>query len=97
MGLKPVMMKPERWESLKAQMLKDYPTSWTLIRTKQRHHLGFTVRRHTEYADTRQLAGEFGLPEYGSRRQPRQMICLDFYDEPKRTMFLLKYSDWIKQ
>lgn len=93
--MKPVVMKPERWETLKAQMLKDYPTSWTLIRTVMKDRLGFTVREHTEYYDSTQAASDLGMPEYGNRKQPYRIICLDFYDEAKRTLFLLKYSDWL--
>jgi hypothetical protein len=68
-----------------------------LTRWKMREVLGFTDRLHTEYVDTRSIAGEFGMPEYGSRRQQKRVVCLDFFDEAKKTMFLLKYSDWIRQ
>ena len=97
MGLKPITITESQWLKLESRLREDHPPSWTMIRTVMKDRLGFTVRRHTEYRDTRQMAGEFGLPEYGSRRQPHRVICLDFYDEPKRTMFLLKYSDWITQ
>jgi hypothetical protein len=43
--------------------------------------LGFTPREHTYFdADDAEFYEE---------------VHLDFYDEPKRTMFLLKYSDLI--
>ena len=93
--MKHITITESQWDKLERRLRKDYPPSWTMIRTVMKDRLGFTVRIHTEYRDTRQMAGEFGLPEYGSRRQPHRVICLDFYDEPKRTMFLLKYSDWI--
>jgi hypothetical protein len=42
--------------------------------------LGFTVREHREWTEQR-----------GSMVD----IRLDFYNEPKRTMFLLKYSEYL--
>ena len=93
--MKPITITESQWDKLESRLREDYPPSWTLIRTVMKDRLGFTVRRHTEYRDTRQMAGEFGLTEYGYRRPPHRVICLDFYDEAKRTMFLLKYSDWI--
>ena len=95
--MKPVVLTEQTWLKIREHLFQTQPKSVMLTRWKMREVIGFTDRRQTEYVDTRQMAGEFGVPEYGSRRQPRQMICLDFYDEPKRTMFLLKYSDWIKQ
>jgi hypothetical protein len=97
MGLKPVILSEQNWDKLKYQLKQDYPSSWILIREVMNDRLGFTVRRHTEYWDTRARAQDYGVPEFGSRRQPHHVICLDFYNEAKRTMFLLKYSDWIRQ
>jgi hypothetical protein len=98
MGLKPIILSEQNWDKLKYQLSQNYPKSVMLTRWKMREVLGFTDRLHTEYVDTRSMAGEFGMyPEYGSGRQPKRVVCLDFYDEAKKTMFLLKYSDWIKQ
>ena len=97
MGLKPIILEIPQWEDLKRRLKTDYPPSWIMIRGVMKTRLGFTVREHTEYRDTRAMAADFGVAEYGDRRQPYRMICLDFFDERKRTMFLLKYSDWIKQ
>jgi hypothetical protein len=55
-----------------------------LIREKMKTVLGFTVRRHREWADD---------PNFG--KFPVETICLDFYNEPKRTMFLLRYSEYL--
>ena len=56
-----------------------------LIREKMKVVLGFTVRRHTEWI----------LEPGADRRHPEHSIRLDFYNEPKRTMFLLKYSEYL--
>jgi len=45
-----------------------------------RKTLGFVDRAHRYY--TEQDGFTF-------------QICLDFYDEPKRTMFILKYSEYL--
>jgi hypothetical protein len=97
MGLKSIKLTEQNWHKLKYQLSQNYPKSVMLTRWKMKEVLGFTDRLHTEYVDTRSMAEEFGMSEYGSRRQPKRVVvCLDFYDEAKKTMFLLKYSDWIK-
>ena len=45
-----------------------------------REVLGFTDREH-----------QWWDPRTGYMTQ----ICLDFYNEPKRTMFMLKYSEYL--
>jgi hypothetical protein len=47
--------------------------------------LGFTVRQHTEWI----------LDPGAERRRPESSVRLDFYNEPKRTMFMLKYSEYL--
>ena len=42
--------------------------------------LGFTVREHSEW-----VQGEHQFT-----------VCLDFYNERKYTMFILKYSEYLK-
>lgn len=96
--MKPIILSEHNWYKLKYQLSQNYPKSVMLTRWKMKEVLGFTDRLHTEYVDTRSMAGEFGMyPEYGSGRQPKRMVYLDFFDEAKKTMFLLKYSDWIRQ
>jgi hypothetical protein len=52
--------------------------------------LGFTVRRHAKWI---KYDGEDH--NYVPRHLYVEQIDLDFYNEPKRTMFLLRYSDII--
>jgi len=52
--------------------------------------LGFTVREHVNY----RLNFDDITADW---RDHHSQIHLDFYDEPKRTMFLLKYSDVINE
>lgn len=58
-----------------------------LIREKMKVVLGFVVRKHREWIP------EKGYDGYGNWEET---IKLDFYDESKRTMFLLKYSEFLK-
>lgn len=82
---KPIILTEAQWAKLHKQLAKDNHSSVMLIRTKMRAVLGFVVRVHREWI----------LEAGADRRYPASKICLDFYDEPKRTMFLLKYSEFL--
>ena len=77
---KPIIMSEKAWGKLHQRLARDYPASVIIMREKMKRVLGFTVRLHREYEELR-----------GSLR----CIHLDFYDEPKRTMFLLKYGEYL--
>lgn len=77
---KPIVLKEHQWNKLRERLKKDYNPSVILIRDKMRKTLGFVDRAHRYY--TEQDGFTF-------------QICLDFYDEPKRTMFILKYSEYL--
>ena len=72
---------------LHMKLAKDYPASVILIREKMKSVLGCTVRKHREWMKD---------PNFGNR-YPVYTICLDFYNEPKRIMFLLKYSEFLSK
>lgn len=76
---KPLELSPPKWDKLKNHLLTQYPPSVVLISRRTRAVLGFTVREHKKY-----VSGYY-----------KTVIHLDFWDEPKRTMFLLKYSDFL--
>jgi hypothetical protein len=78
---KPITLSPSQWEKLKIRLTNDYSPSTLLISYKMKEKLGFSVRTHQWYVENR-----------GYQSQ----ICLDFYNEPKRTMFLLKYSEYLE-
>lgn len=78
-------MSEESWAKLHTQLARDNHSSVMLIREKMKVVLGFTVRRHQEWV----------LQPGSDRRRPENSIRLDFYNEPKRTMFLLKYSEFL--
>jgi hypothetical protein len=83
---KPLILTQAAWAEIYRQIANDYPPSVLLIRAKTKSVLGFTFRRHTVW----KLDPDFG------HKYPKESIHLDFYNEPKRTFFLLKYGDYIE-
>lgn len=91
--MKPVVLTEKQWKTIREQLKKDYPPSVWLSRSKMREVLGFTDREHTDwlgYWDNAtpedRIVGKHGY---------KVTIRLDFYDESKRTMFLLKYGELV--
>lgn len=89
--MKPIKLTPRQWSIIREHMVEEYKStpSVIMIRSKMREVLGFVPREHTEYIDHPEFANGQVLsrPYYTERN-----IMLDFYSEPMRTMFLLKYS-----
>ena len=77
---KPITLNIGQWMTLRERLTEDYGRSVMLIRSRMRDKLGFTDREHRWWSE---------------RVGYQTHICLDFYDEPKRTMFLLKYSEFL--
>jgi hypothetical protein len=97
---KPVIMTPQQWSSVLAMIKQREKPSVYLSRTKMKDTLGFTVRDHREYVkDTDYVRppddGEwFNLTLMGWYEGKNvHTVRLDFFDESKRTMFLLKYGN----
>ena len=90
-----ITLTEQQWEALRARLVEDYQAepSVMLIRGKMRRVLGFTVRHHQERRDMRQIAGEFGMPDYGVL--VKDWICLDFFDPALETWFRLKYAEFL--
>jgi hypothetical protein len=78
--MKHIEIQERTWVGLLAKMHEDYPLSVFAIRSKMRDVLGFTCRRHIE------------IDEDG---WCNPVIHLDFYDELKKTFFLLKYAEYL--
>lgn len=81
---KHITLTDKQWAKLYNRLAQDHHSSVLLIREKMKVVLGFTVRRHNEW-----VKDSSGYPDL------RDTICLDFYNEPKRTMFLLKYGEFL--
>jgi len=77
---KPIKMTEPQWNTLRDRLKRDYMPSVIMVRTKMRNVLGFTPRDH-RYFDVK------------TNRYVEE-VHLDFFNEPKRTMFVLKYSEY---
>lgn len=86
--MKPVKLTIPQWTNIREDLKKNHSPSVVLVRSRMREVLGFTDRSHREWVcetDGRSNAIGTYLP----------CVMLDFYDERKRTLFLLKYSEQI--
>jgi hypothetical protein len=79
---KPIVLTQSKWYKLKNRLTNDYSPSVMMLSYKTKDKLGFTVREHREWSEQRGYMVDFRL---------------DFYNEPKRTMFLLKYSEYLEK
>jgi hypothetical protein len=97
---KPVVMRPDQWNTVLEHIKQREKPSVYLSREKMKETLGFTVRDHREYVkDTDYVklptTGEWhhlGTGWFEGKKNVHT-VRLDFYDEQKRTMFLLKYGN----
>lgn len=76
-----IRLSPNQWKKIREDLQQTTPTSVFMLRDKMKRVLGFVVREHSEW-----LQGSHQFT-----------ICLDFYSERKYTMFLLKYSEFLKE
>jgi hypothetical protein len=79
--MKPITLTKIQWAELKEKINNDYPPSVSLVREKMKRVLGFTPRFYERYDE--------------KSGWNKIEIHLDFFDDQKRTMFLLKYSDYV--
>ena len=98
---KPIVMTPSQWSSVLERIRQREKPSVYLSREKMKAVLGFTVRDHREYVKdpnyVRPLDNSDWFPvlELGwyEGKNAQHTVRLDFYDDQKRTMFLLKYGN----
>ena len=73
----------DQWQRIRTDLHTEHPKSVFMLKTKMRAVLGFTVREHNEWVP--KMSG--GYSDHSIR--------LDFYNERKYTMFILKYSEYL--
>ena len=78
--MKPIVISKKQWKVLKDKINYDYPPSVSLVREKMKRVLGFTPRLHETW---------------DARSGYTYTMHLDFFDDAKLTMFLLKYSEYV--
>jgi len=87
---KSIKISQEKWLLLRAQLKNEHPASVMLTREKMRRVLGFTPRIHRYWHIEDGPRGVYdGYGEY------REILFLDFFDEKKKTFFLLKYGNFL--
>jgi|LauGreDrversion4_2_1035121.scaffolds.fasta_scaffold2504790_1 hypothetical protein len=91
--MKSTALSVKQWDLLKTRLANDYSPSVMMMREKRRVVLGFTERKHTEFLgywdNATKEERKAGLHGY------KDTIYLDWFDESKRTMFVLKYSEYL--
>lgn len=87
--MKPIVLEEERWLKLRQHLMQTQPRSVMLTRWKMREVLGFTDRLHEEWIANK-------VNKWGGMGYQQRQIHLDFFDEAKKTFFLLKYTDWLR-
>ena len=90
--MKPTRLTIGQWNDLRQRLSQDHPTSYLLIRSVMRRELGFTVRQH---ADWYTPGSNEVVSTHGTGGYYRNCVYLDWYDEVKRTFFILKYSEYL--
>jgi hypothetical protein len=73
-----------QWQRIQVELHTEHPKSVFMLKTNMRQVLGFTVREHSEWIP--KLDGGYS----------EQSIRLDFYNERKYTMFMLKFSEYLQ-
>jgi hypothetical protein len=88
---KPIVLSETAWLKIYNHIAQTHPPSVLLIRNKMKEVLGFTARRHEKWINQEVALRDI---RYDTKYCVTN-IHLDFYNEPKRTMFLLKYSEYL--
>ena len=80
--VKAIKLSNSQWYNICKELHTAYPKSVLALRSRMRNVLGFTSRNHREFIFDRGYVDS---------------VYLDFYSEHKRTMFLLKYAEFINR
>lgn len=78
-----VKLQTKQWNKLHERLKEEHPLSVLAIRDKMKRELGFTTRN------------AYGTLPNSHIHEP--IVHLDFFDEKKKTMFLLKYGDYLER
>jgi DNA-binding SARP family transcriptional activator len=76
-------LSAEQWRKIRAILHTEHPKSVFMLKHKMKSVLGFIVREHNEWVP--KMDGGYS----------EQSIRLDFYNERKYTMFMLKFSEYL--
>ena len=99
---KPIVMSPDQWLTILYRIKQREKPSVYLSREKMKEVLGFTVRDHREYVKDPDHVKQLEDKDHWAYMEPAgwfegkmnvHTVRLDFYDDQKRTMFLLRYGN----
>jgi hypothetical protein len=99
---KPIVMTPGAWDAILEKIKSREKPSVYLSRSRMKEVLGFTVRDHREYVKDPDYVSRPQDKDDWSYMEPAgwfegkmniHTVRLDFYDDQKRTMFLLRYGN----
>ena len=102
-----IKLTTRQWQKIRAELHTEHPKTVFMLRSKMRQVLGFTVREHSGYRprtaqelDNYDRSDNIWHDTEKDRKFYREninehVICLDFYNERKYTVFLLKFSELI--
>ena len=90
-----------QWQRIRAELHTEHPKSVFMLKSKMRSVLGFTVREHNEWIESKAVDSTHDWLDTGQdptykNKYHEHSIRLDFYSERKYTMFLLKFSEYMK-
>lgn len=88
-----LILTEEQWARIQEKMRAKEKRSVLLSREKMKAVLGFTPRRHEEWRILKDEEYKHDDDLWWDNKQRVRTIHLDFFDEQKRTMFLLKYGN----
>ncbi len=93
-----VKLTPEQWKTIRSLLHEEHPRTVFMLRNKMKQVLGFTVREHSCWVDAERIEDFHNGQEgwYMGKKHEFQ-IHLDFYNERKYTMFLMKFSEHISR
>jgi hypothetical protein len=79
-SIKSIKLTRPQWIEILRILHEEYPPSVFVLRARMRAKLGFTSRSHQGLVDGIYV----------------DAVYLDFYSEQKRTMFLLKFGEYLQ-
>jgi hypothetical protein len=95
-----VLITTKQWISLEAKLKEDYKLSTVIIREKMKRVLGVLPREYDSpyLYDYRNAGFDKTVLNANWDNTPKEkMMYLDFFDKHKKTMFMLKYSEYIQK
>lgn len=88
--IKSIKLTEKKWDELRDELKTRFKSkpSTILVRSRMREVLGFTPRHQGAWTP---------IPNTKNEYYKEALVFLDFFDEKKYTMFLLKYGNFLDE